>query len=96
MTDLTSEFMSLVAMMPPPAAPNPRQAAAPAVATLTEFHGASSAIAKDIHVTSQKLRQLTKLVQSRGLFNDPAEEINILVHDIKQVGCKCSRHGQNL
>jgi hypothetical protein len=83
MTDLTSEFMSIVAMMPPPAAPNPRQAA---VATLTEFHGASSAIAKDIHVTSQKLRQLTKLVQSRGLFNDPAEEINLLVHDIKQVG----------
>ncbi|CAM9734413.1 unnamed protein product, partial [Phaeothamnion confervicola] len=60
-------------------------ASAPAsVASLHEFHAASADIARGIHVTSQQLSQLTKLVQRRGLFNDPADDINTLVHSIKE------------
>ncbi|CAM9744411.1 unnamed protein product [Scytosiphon promiscuus] len=54
------------------------------VSTLGEFHSAASSIAKSIHQVSQKLEHLTKLVQQRGLFNDPGAEINSLVHVIKQ------------
>ncbi|CAN0352018.1 unnamed protein product, partial [Ectocarpus sp. 12 AP-2014] len=54
------------------------------VSTLGEFHSAASSIAKSIHKVSQKLEHLTKLVQQRGLFNDPVAEINSLVHVIKQ------------
>ncbi|CAN0113422.1 unnamed protein product, partial [Laminaria digitata] len=65
---------------PPAAAPG---GAAQDVSTLGEFHSAASSIAKSIHRVSQKLQHLTKLVQQRGLFNDPATEINSLVHAIK-------------
>eukprot|EP00638_Chattonella_subsalsa_P001084 CAMPEP_0117742632 /NCGR_PEP_ID=MMETSP0947-20121206/5657_1 /TAXON_ID=44440 /ORGANISM="Chattonella subsalsa, Strain CCMP2191" /LENGTH=291 /DNA_ID=CAMNT_0005559183 /DNA_START=182 /DNA_END=1054 /DNA_ORIENTATION=+ len=51
---------------------------------MKEFHTAASQISKDVHHTSQKLSKLTKLVQHRSLFNDPAEEINNLVHSIKE------------
>ncbi|KAG5185958.1 soluble NSF attachment protein receptor [Tribonema minus] len=85
MTDRTGDFLSMVAALPPPPPMDAKKMhIAPSVSTLSEFHGATSSIAKEIHVTSQKLSQLTKLVQSRGLFNDPAQEINELVHDIKQ------------
>ncbi|CAM9556312.1 unnamed protein product, partial [Discosporangium mesarthrocarpum] len=92
MTDRTAEFQSLVSVLPPPARPaskvhrghkEPQTSASRAVATLGEFHAASSGIAKDIHAVAQKLAQLTTLVQQRGLFNDPTSEINRLVHGIK-------------
>ena len=70
------------AAAPPKAQP---PAAAPAVASLGEFHNAASSISREIHMTSQKLAELTRLVQqSRSLFNDPADQIAHLVHDISQ------------
>eukprot|EP00752_Nemacystus_decipiens_P003584 g3303.t1 len=99
MTDRTDDFRLIAAALPPqprrgsPHPPKPKQPAATAagaggvaqqVSTLGEFHSAASSIAKSIHKVSQKLEHLTKLVQQRGLFNDPVAEINSLVHVIKQ------------
>lgn len=50
----------------------------------SQFIEATSDIAKGIHRTSQVLGKLTKLVRSQGLFDDPTDEINSLVHRIKQ------------
>eukprot|EP00904_Undaria_pinnatifida_P008386 jgi/Undpi1/4678/HiC_scaffold_18.g08032.m1 len=94
MTDRTDDFRLIAAALPPPAraSPPPPKRKPPAagpgaavqnVSTLGEFHSAASSIAKSIHKVSTKLQHLTKLVQQRGLFNDPATEINSLVHAIK-------------
>jgi syntaxin 5 len=50
----------------------------------SQFNDAASEIARGIHRTSQVLTKLTKLVRNQGLFDDPTEEINSLVHRIKQ------------
>jgi len=54
------------------------------VNSMKEFHGSASQISKGVHHASQKLSKLTKLVQHRGLFNDPKEEIDSLIHSIKE------------
>ncbi len=56
----------------------------PPVSTLLEFNAASSNIARDIHVTSTQLTNLTKLVKRRGLFDEDTREINSLVEDINE------------
>lgn len=54
------------------------------VNTNTAFNEAASDIAKGIHKTSGLLTKLTNLVKRQGLFDDPTEEINSLIHRIKQ------------
>ena len=81
--DRSREFQQLCAQLGPSMPPTPPPAAAtPAVASLSDFHSAASNISHEIYNTSQKLAQLTRLVQQRGksLFNDPANEISALVH----------------
>ncbi len=63
--------------------PNVRQSH-PRMSTLLEFHASSSNIARDIHVTSTQLSNLTKLVKRRGLFDKDTHGINALVEDIKE------------
>jgi syntaxin 5 len=50
----------------------------------TAFNDAASDIARSIHKTSQLLTKLTNLVRRQGLFDDPTDEINSLIHRIKQ------------
>mmetsp|Transcript_26847 Transcript_26847/g.62864 ORF Transcript_26847/g.62864 Transcript_26847/m.62864 type:complete len:348 (-) Transcript_26847:404-1447(-) len=85
--DRSREFQQLCAQLGPSMPPTPPPAAAtPAVASLSDFHSAASNISHEIYNTSQKLAQLTRLVQQRGksLFNDPANEISALVHGISE------------
>ncbi len=56
----------------------------PPVSTLLEFQASSSNIARDIHVTSTHLSNLTKLVKRRCLFDEDTHGINALVEDIKE------------
>jgi syntaxin 5 len=92
MVDRTKEFLSIVRASESSAgvgskkthgagAQKPPQL--PPVSTLSEFHQAASSIAKNIHTISQQLSHLTRLVKRRGLFDDPTEEINVLVGGIK-------------
>jgi len=48
-----------------------------ATESLADFHGAASSISAEVHTTSQKLAELTKLVtqSSSTLFNDPSEQV---------------------
>jgi syntaxin 5 len=50
----------------------------------TAFNDAVGDIARGIHRTSTLLSKLTNLVKKQGLFDDPTEEINNLIHRIKQ------------
>ncbi|RYG97681.1 hypothetical protein EON65_52485, partial [archaeon] len=50
----------------------------------TEFNESVSDIARGIHRTSSLLIKLSNLVKKQGLFDDPTEEINSLIHHIKQ------------
>lgn len=55
------------------------------VGSQADFHDASSSIAREIYMVSQKLSGLTQLVQKgRSLFNDPASEISALVNEISE------------
>lgn len=85
----TAEFRALVAQLPkPPIAPPPSSGPKPsAQATaqfLASFHTSAAHVSKKIHDTSQKLSQLSKLVQRKSMFDDPAEEINGLMYSIKE------------
>ncbi len=48
------------------------------------FQEAAGEIARGIHRTSQTLTKLSKLVQRQGLFDDPTEEINVLIFRVKE------------
>lgn len=48
------------------------------------FHEAAGEIAKGVAKTSQRLTKLTSLVKNQGLFDDPTDEINSLIFQIKQ------------
>eukprot|EP01039_Chlorochromonas_danica_P001021 gene1021-1107_t len=50
----------------------------------TSFNEAATDIARGIGRTSSLLAKLTTLVRRQGLFDDPTEEINNLIHRIKQ------------
>lgn len=50
----------------------------------TSFNEAATDIARGIGRTSSLLAKLTSLVKRQGLFDDPTEEINNLIHRIKQ------------
>ncbi|CAM9186849.1 unnamed protein product [Chrysoparadoxa australica] len=99
MTDRTSEFLALVGSLPPslprppPEPPGDNWDSGPlglptpvlpgSVGTLQDFHRASAGIAKQIHQCSSKLASLARMVKRKGLFSEPGEEIDGLVHDIK-------------
>ena len=51
---------------------------------LKEFHLATSEVSQDILETSQKLGKLTKLIKKKTRFDDPTNEINRLVYEIKE------------
>ena len=50
----------------------------------SEFAVAASQVGAEIHATASKLAKLTKLVQSKSLFDDLTLEINQLTDIIKQ------------
>ena len=47
------------------------------------FMRAASEVSQELHLTSQKLAALTRLVKRRGLLADPAEEIERLTSSVK-------------
>ncbi|KAM3567576.1 hypothetical protein VYU27_010283, partial [Nannochloropsis oceanica] len=51
---------------------------------LASFHGDAAVISKAIQETSKKLSHMARLVQRKGLFDDPAEQINQLMYSIKE------------
>mmetsp|Transcript_4817 Transcript_4817/g.7227 ORF Transcript_4817/g.7227 Transcript_4817/m.7227 type:complete len:334 (-) Transcript_4817:40-1041(-) len=83
MCDRTSEFRALARGLEGAVPSTPEKPKVPPVSTLSDFHVTASSISKEIYFTSQKLKKLTRLVQRRSLFDDPAAEINGLVHSIK-------------
>lgn len=90
-TDRTREFHQLCGQLGPSqpsqqhVGGNGASSSAASVNSLGDFHQAASGISREIYTTSQKLAQLTRLVQrGRSLFNDPAQEISQLVHGISE------------
>lgn len=65
----------------------------PSADARTGFNDSTSEIAKGIHRTSTLLTKLTTLVKKQGLFDDPTDEINNLIHRIKsdldELNSKC-------
>mmetsp|Transcript_60111 Transcript_60111/g.82356 ORF Transcript_60111/g.82356 Transcript_60111/m.82356 type:complete len:315 (-) Transcript_60111:355-1299(-) len=84
--DRTSDFLAVCGQLgagsrPPKAT----LATSPAVSSQADFHDAASSISREIYMVSQKLAELTRLVQrGRSLFNDPASEISALVNGISE------------
>jgi len=65
-----------------------------APAKRSEFAVAALQVGADIHTTAGKLAKLTKLVQSKSLFEDPTIEINQLTDIIKSdINALKGRHG---
>ncbi|CAN0118608.1 unnamed protein product, partial [Heterosigma akashiwo] len=86
--DISSDFFALTQQLESEVPPGSQQAKTETTKNIVnhmrDFHVVAGQISKDVHLTSQRLSKLTKLVKHRSLFNDPVDEINMLVHSIKE------------